>query len=53
MRNGPAWGPFSRGIRQAACSQADVSNALLIIGMFIPKEGLAPPLDLDEGFTLM
>ncbi len=27
---------------QAALSHADVSNALLIIGMFIPKFGLTP-----------
>ena len=38
---------------QAACSQAEVSNALLISGMFIPNDGLAPPFDLDEGLTLI
>ena len=41
------------GLAQAAASQADVSNALLISGMFIPNDGLAPPLDLDEAFTLI
>lgn len=38
---------------QAAASQAEVSNALLISGMFIPNDGLAPPFDLDEGLTLI
>ena len=43
---------FERG-RQAALSQAAVSNALLIIGMFMPKFGLVPffGTTFTAGFT--
>jgi len=39
--------------RQAALSQAAVSNALLIIGMFMPKFGLVPffGTTFTAGFT--
>jgi hypothetical protein len=45
----------SKRCRQAALSQAAVSNALLIIGMFMPKFGLVPFLGttFTAGFTAL
>ena len=45
--------PRAGTARQAALSQAAVSNALLIIGMFMPKLGLMPFLGttFTAGFT--
>jgi hypothetical protein len=45
--------PSFERCRQAALSQAAVSNALLIIGMFMPKFGLVPFLGttFTAGFT--